>query len=134
MKFYIGYRYTGADKEKLKQFLQSVSSILESKNHNTFMYFRDGGNWEKKEGKIPLDQVIQESFKQIANSDYALFLIQSNEFSEGMLLDIGCAVANNIPIILCKHQGTSLPKTESLAYKIIEYSDEADLMAQISKI
>lgn len=131
MKIYVGYRYTGADKEALKKFLTKISSILENAGHTTYMYFRDGGNWEGKEGKIPLGKVIRESFEQIAQADAALFLLQSNDFSEGMLLDIGCAISRDKPIYIVKKHGCILPKTESFATKIIEYSDENDLLASL---
>lgn len=131
MKLYVGYRYTGADKELLKTFLTKVSDILTDQDHSTFMYFRDGGNWESKDGKMPLKEVISKSFDVIRNSDAALFLVQSNDFSEGMLLDIGCAITNNKPIYLVKKRGCSLPKTETFSTKIIEYIDEEDLLSKL---
>ena len=134
MHIYVGYRYTGADKEILKQFLTKVSDKLAESGHTTFMYFRDGGNWQAKEGKIPLDQVIKESFAQIAKSDSALFLLQSNDFSEGMLLDIGAALALHKSVYLVKKVGCSLPKTEALATTIIEYSEDQDLLLKISSV
>jgi nucleoside 2-deoxyribosyltransferase len=134
MHIYVGYRYTGADKEILKQFLTAVSDQLAKSGHTTFMYFRDGGNWQAKEGKIPLDRVIRESMTQIAKADSALFLLQSNDFSEGMLLDIGCALALNKPVYLVKKIGCALPKTEALATKTIEYADDLDLFVKLSNI
>jgi hypothetical protein len=131
MKIYVGYRYTGADKELLKEFLINISNILEDQGHSTFMYFRDGGNWEAKEGKMPLKDVISKSFEVIRSSDAALFLVQSNDFSEGMLLDIGCAISSNKPIYLAKKIGSNLPKTEAFAFKIIEFSDDADLLTKL---
>jgi nucleoside 2-deoxyribosyltransferase len=131
MKIYLGYRYTGADKTKLKSFISAVAATLENQGHQTFIYFRDGGNWEAREGHIPLKQVIEDSFVQIKQSDAALFLLQSNEFSEGMLLDIGCAIACGIPLYLAKQVGTALPKTEALATQIFEYTDEAGLLAKL---
>lgn len=131
MKIYVGYRYTGADKTRLKSFITAVSATLENQGHQTFIYFRDGGNWEAREGRIPLKQVITDSFKEIKSSDAALFLLQSNDFSEGMLLDIGCAIAAGLPIYLAKKTGCSLPKTEAFAAKIFEYTDETNLLAQL---
>ncbi len=132
MRIYVGYRYTGADKEALKKFLTNIGESLKISGHSTFMYFRDGGNWEGKEGQIPLDKVIRESFDQIAKADAALFLLQSNDFSEGMLLDIGCAIALNKKVYLAKKLGCSLPKTESLATQIIEYESDSELLSKLN--
>lgn len=134
MKIYIGYRYTGADKVQLKAFLTKVSSVLEHNQHKTFLYFRDGGNWENKEGKIPLDKVIKESILELKSSNACLFLVQSNDFSEGMLLDIGCAISHNIPLYLALKDEARLPKTESLATKIIHYTNDYDLLNQLKNI
>lgn len=134
MHIYVGYRYTGADKELLKKLLTHVSDILSKSGHSTFMFFRDGGNWQDKEGKIPLDRVIKESNAQIAQADAALFLLQSKDFSEGMLLDIGATIALKKPLYLVKNRGCELPKTEALATKIIEYSDEQELFTKLSTI
>lgn len=127
MKIYVAYKYTGADKEKLKILLTSISKTLEKQNHSTFMYFRDGGKWESRDGYIPVGKVMRECFVKIKESDCILILAQSSELSEGMLLDIGYAIALNKPIIVLKQENCSLPKTEALATKILTYKNEEDI-------
>ncbi|MBL7159920.1 nucleoside 2-deoxyribosyltransferase [Candidatus Microgenomates bacterium] len=120
MKIFISYKFRGVDKADLRKKLEQLSSILENNGDQTFIYFRDGKNWEEK--NYPPKKAFRETFAAIKKCDALLAFVEHPEKSEGMLLELGYAKALDKKIILLISQNCSKPDLEALADQVIEFN------------
>jgi nucleoside 2-deoxyribosyltransferase len=132
MKFFISYKFRGADKDRLKERIEKISSILVNKGHQTFAYFRDKQAWKVK--NFPPGKAIKESLQEIKNCDIFLGIIDSAEKSEGMLLEFGFAKALSKKTILLVIEGYSFPTLEVISDKVIKFKDYKDLSGQLDSL
>ena len=86
MRYYIAYKFLNSDKKILKKNLGIISNMIEREGNTTCIFYRDIQNRGTISMKI--DQIIQQAFVEIKNSDVILAFIESEEKSEGMLLEI----------------------------------------------
>lgn len=134
MKFFISYRPTGEDPSKLKIILEKLSDTLANLGHTSFIYSRDITNWEEKPEDVDLKSAMGLCFERLEDCDAVLALSTNNEFSEGMIMEIGYAISSGKNIYLATANGTNLPKTSALAYKTAKFSDFNDLNRAITKM
>jgi len=129
MKYYIAYKFSGEDKEKLKEILSEISAIIESYNNETFVSFRDIGNW----GEISMDskEIITKALAELRNMDCILCLVFSSEKSEGMLLEAGYAKALNKKIIIAKQRDIHIVFLKDIADDLIEFDTREDLKEKL---
>ena len=129
MKIYIAYKFQDADKLVLRELLEEVSEILESSGHKTFILFRDVRKWQNIE--IPVDKMMGEMFANIKKTDALLAIIQSNQKSEGLLLEAGFAKALGKKLIIAIKKGVNLRCLKSIADTLIEFDNMDDLKQKL---
>jgi nucleoside 2-deoxyribosyltransferase len=129
MKYYISYKFSGEDEEKLKEILSEISSIIESHNNETFVSYRDIGNW----GEISMDskEIITKALAELRNADCILCLVLSSEKSEGMLLEAGYAKALGKKIIVAKKDDVRIVFLKDIADDSIEFNTYEDLKEKL---
>jgi len=129
MKYYISYKFSGEDKEKLKEILSEISSIIESYNNETFVPYRDMQNW----GEISMDSkgIITKSLAELKDVDAVLCLVFSSEKSEGMLLEAGYGKALGKKIIIAKQKDARIIFLEDIADDLIEFNTQEDLKEKL---
>ncbi|MBN1169017.1 nucleoside 2-deoxyribosyltransferase [Candidatus Woesebacteria bacterium] len=98
MKIYVSYKYKGSDKRKLIKNLKYVDREITEADHKSYIYLRDALKWGKVKKKEEL--IIREAFKAIDGCDALLAIVESENLSEGMLLEIGYAYAKGKKIYL----------------------------------
>jgi hypothetical protein len=125
MRYYIAYKFLGSDGEELKEKLNTISSVIEEAGHNPFIFFRDIKKWGAI--KMSPDDIINSAFVELKKSDAFFAFVESDEKSEGMLLESGYAKASNKKIILAIKKGINLRFLRSIADTIIEFEDLSDL-------
>lgn len=132
MKIFISYRYAGEDLSTLKGILEKIVSIFESRGFSVFCSF--GYNDFFKEKDYSNKQILDYALKELGESDYVFALVKSQEKSEGMLLELGCAYARNKKIILAKKNDVYTTFLQELAEQTILFSDLDDLYKQLEDI
>jgi len=132
MKIFISHKFRGVNVQDLREKLERISFILEKSGHKTFIYFRDREKWQKR--NFPFGQVILEAFKQIKKCDILFGFIDSQEMSEGMLLEIGFAKALNKKIILLISKKCSFPIIEAISDQVIKFNDIKQIDKELLKI
>jgi nucleoside 2-deoxyribosyltransferase len=125
MRFYIAYKFLGADKEKLKATLNNLSSIIEESGHKPYIFFRDAQNWGAIE--TPVNQILVKAFAELRKSEGFFAFVESEEKSEGMLLEAGYAKAQNKKMILAIKKDINLRFLRSISDEIIEFDTMVDL-------
>ena len=128
-KFFISYKFTGENPAELERILLEISNILKKSGHKVYSASKD----EKLfiEEKFIAKQILNHALKEIDNADCILVFAKSNEKSEGMLIEIGYALAKKKKIILAMKEGVNFYFTEDIADKVIEFSDIKDLLIKL---
>lgn len=129
VKIMVSYKYTGEPIDKLEGLLSAICNTLCNVGMDPYcLYFA------KVDGLIPQkspSEMMRIAFDQINKSD-ALLVVQSSESrSEGMLMEVGYAIANKIPILVATHSSVSMTYLPSLADVLIQYDDVDHLKHQI---
>ena len=126
MKIYIAYRFSGQDKDELKNSLSKISKVLTDAGHETFIFFRDEQNWG--ETTMPPKEIILSAFRHVESNDCLLAIQNSAEKSEGLLLEVGYAKGLGKQIVLAIKQDVSAVFLRGVADKIIEYNSDEELL------
>lgn len=132
MKIYIAYKFSGENQEELVRTLIEISGKLEEKGHK--VYFACKEETLFKEKKFSAKQILNHALKELDNADCIFVFVKSNEKSEGMLIEIGYALAKGKKIILAMKQGVNLYFTEDIADKVIEFENIPDLLKQLKEV
>lgn len=132
MRIMVSYKCTGEPIDKLDCLLSTVCSTLCSIGEDPYcMHLAKASGLMSQ--KIP-SEMMKIAFAKINESD-ALLVIQASESrSEGMLMEVGYAIANKMPILVATHSSVSLTYLPSLADVSIIYDDIDHLRTQIEKI
>lgn len=129
MKVFISYRYTGEDLSALKEIIEKIISIFESKGLSVFCSFGRNDFFQQK--NYSYKQIIDYALKELEESDYVFALIKSKEKSEGMLLELGYAYAKGKKVILAKKEDVSTTFVQELASQTISFIDLKDLYEKL---
>lgn len=129
MKAFIAYRFTGEDPKELKPLLTAACEAFKTRDIDAYCTLFDEQKFRDK-GYTRL-QILQHAFEVIDASDLLFVLQTSNEKSEGMLVEVGYSLANNVPIVAAPklHIGNSL--ISEVALKTLYWENLSDLIGKI---
>jgi nucleoside 2-deoxyribosyltransferase len=132
MKIALSYKFTGENYDELKEFLDKVCSSLKKAGHEPRRTYTKKQEFNKN--KTPLKEIMITALDFIDNSDCHLVIINSQEKSEGMLIELGYSYAKRKRIILAIKKGIKTTWIRELIKEVIEFSDINDLCNQLKKI
>ena len=106
MKIYIAYRFSGADPKEVEENLGKIFDALKTAGHEYICTFerRD----EYKERGVDSKEAFRNSLDAVDECDTTLAFIESDHKSEGMLLELGYALAKEKNIILAVKEGVEV--------------------------
>ncbi|MDO8538684.1 MAG: nucleoside 2-deoxyribosyltransferase [archaeon] len=131
MKIFVSYRFSGENPKELKYSMENVCKNLE-KNNKYFCSFSKEEFFLKQ--KFSNKQILEYSLKEMDKSDYVLVFLKSQEKSEGMLIEVGYAIAKKKKIILAIKKGTKSTFLREIAEQIIEFETLEELFETLSKL
>ena len=120
-KFFISYRFTGENPAELERALKHICDLIDEKGHKTYCSFGDAKMFEEK--NYSAKQILSHTLKQLDSSDWVVMFVKSEEKSEGMLLEIGYALAKKKKLLLIIKKGVKPYYLKELADVIIEFED-----------
>ena len=129
MRFFLSYKFTNADKNKLRGLLELVTGVLEQKGLTSFSFFRDIQKWGSIETNR--NKIIPLALNELQKSDALLVIIDADAKSTGMGIEVGYAAAKDKPIYVLKRQGIKDDYIESIAQSIEEYADENEIQLKL---
>ena len=132
MKVFLSYRFTGEDPAELKEVLKRLCASLDKAGHGCFCSF-----WKDdffNENKFTHKQILDYAFKEIDNADCLLAFVKSKEKSEGMLLEIGYALAKKKKFILAVKKGIDTVFLHEMADQVIEFENLEELYEKLEKL
>ena len=110
-KIFCSYAFTGEDKLKVEARMRRVVDLLEGCGHEVYCNLFDGAT----ESYGSPRQFLRRAIDQMNECDKILVIQTSPRRSEGMLIEIGAAIARNKSILLAQHQSAAgksyLPET-----------------------
>ncbi len=132
MKIFVSYKFAGEDPEELEKTLNEISGVLKGAGHEVYSASEDENLFA--ENKFTLKKILNHALEKLDNSDCILVFVRSYEKAEGMLIEIGYALAKGKKIILAIKKGVRLSFAEEIADKVIEFEDINDLKEKLKEI
>lgn len=121
MRIFLSYRFTGEKLEDVASLLLPVKSALEQLGHTVYTNFYDEHlqpGTENHKSFLPKDYMSY-AFAKLPSQDVVIVLLNSNNKSEGMLLEVGYALAKGIPVVTAAKKtvtDTYLPQIGKLSF------------------
>lgn len=98
MKVFISYRFTGEFPEFLHSVIDPIVAKLAELGHSSYCTLYDSLQFEEERwsGKA----IMTKAFAELDSSDVVLFLVWNEDISEGLILELGYAIAKGKRIAL----------------------------------
>ena len=131
-KIFISYRFTGENPEELKHTIPCIHDALERAGYGVYSTIFESNQFtnEQWSGK----QIMQKAFSEIDKADEILFFVQSSDVSQGMLIELGYALARKKNTALAIQRDITKSIFRRHINQIIEFSDLRDLLEKLSSI
>jgi nucleoside 2-deoxyribosyltransferase len=130
-RIFCSYAFTGEDTNLVGKRMRTIVDVLEKADLDVYCNLEDPESISLKEPH----EFIEVAIRQLKTCDCLFALVTSERRSEGMLVEIGAALALGKPIILGQHEsavGTSY--VPALASYSFVWKDDEELLATLSKI
>jgi nucleoside 2-deoxyribosyltransferase len=131
-KVFISYRFTGENRVKLKKTISQIHDSIEEAGHGHYSTIFDSEQFanEKWSGK----QIMDKAFAEIDDSDLILFFVKSHEISQGMLVELGYALAKKKKIMLAIQKDVQDIIFRRQIKETIEFKNLEDLKEKLCKL
>jgi len=131
MKVFVSYKYANESIERLEEILLNARNALgEMKIKSHCSYFAVPNGIDPNDGP----NMMKSSFSELKKSDLLLAIQDSESRSEGMLMEVGYAIACNKPLIIFTKNDVKNTYLPGIADLSIYYSDVIDLHKKIKQI
>lgn len=125
----ISYRFSHVPLETVHQLVDPIYNILKTNGIDVFCNFYENDKYEKEHYAVKA--IMYECFSILDTKDTILCLVDTAEYSCGMILEVGYAVAKGKEVIVCSREGCQIKTLDHIATKTLTYKDYDDLLAQI---
>lgn len=129
MKIFLSFRYTGESREELQEFFYPLRDAFVSKGHEVYLSLDDLITWDNNE--LTVREKFTKTFKHLETSDALVVVVRTQEKSEGMLMEVGFALALQKPIYLYVAKGADTYIRE-VATSVVEFTGHEDLLQNIN--
>lgn len=134
MKIYFCYKFRNSNKAALRKKLETISELLERQGHSTCIYWRDNQKWSIIPSKEEPQSIITKAFCQIRDSDVLLAFTDTQDVSEGMLLELGYGYAIGKKIIFVTAENSLSRFVTAIANKVIRFNSFGSLIDSLVKM
>ena len=128
-KIFISYKFTGENKKELEKEIKSICNSLGKKGHSSYCSFLD----KNLEGKEKED-IFKSAMDEIDKSDTLFVFLKKEDSCEGMLMEIGYAMAKKKKIILAIKKDVKNTHLRELIEEVYEFDSLKDLEGVIEKL
>jgi len=132
MKLFISYRFTGEDPKELDNILRKMRGVLMEAGHQVFCSF-----WSKEffeHNNFTNKQILEYALEELKKSDAVLVFVKSPEKSEGMLIEVGYALASQKKIVLTIKNDVKTTFLHQIADEVIEFENLEDLYKKLGEV
>lgn len=135
MRAFLAYRHTGEAAHQIDGLLEPVKSALADRDIHVYStYFDVRGGKVAAAGPVAQSSAfMQEAFRMMAESDLLLVLQASEVRSEGMLMEVGYALAKGLPVVVATQAEVENTYLPDMAHGTLRWTDVADLVMQLAE-
>ena len=127
---FISFGLNGETEENLKSIIGPIKEKLEKININAYCNLFDEELLKRSANFKPEDWMT-EAFKELSKAELQFVLVTSKDKDEGMILEIGYAIARNIPVIVAIKDDIKDTYLPNMANKTIVWNNVNDLLEKI---
>jgi len=120
IKAVISYKYTDTSIVELSTVLSAIRDSLNKASISTYCVFLDEDQSDASCQKS-YSENMKAAFDNINKTDFLFVVKHSNKCSEGMLMEVGYALANNKPMVLALHNNIRKTFLSEMTNHIINY-------------
>ncbi len=129
MGYFVAYRHTGADPGRLGDLLPAVCESLRERGEEVYCtYFQE--EEFKSAGHKPR-RIMEHAFEKIEKMGGLFVIIDGEEKSEGMLMEVGYCAAKGLKTVVAKRRGVENTYIPNMADHNFEYTDIEDLKSKV---
>ena len=132
-KGFISYRFTGEKIEDLNSALSQIQNKLKEVDVDAYCNLFDKNLPVSPTADFKAQDFVFDAFKKINGTDILFTYITSENKSEGMILEVGYALAKNIPLVVAIKDDVKNTYLPVMANLVIQYNDLNDLLEKISE-
>lgn len=132
MKLFLSYRYTGQSSEILQEIIPELCSKLSSFGYTLFCSLDHNQVFVSQ--NFNYKQILQYCLEELDKSEGVVVFINSAEKSEGMLLEVGYAIAKKKKIILLIQKDIKTLFLREIADHVFEFSDVKNVCDEIKNL
>jgi nucleoside 2-deoxyribosyltransferase len=126
MKIFIAYKFTGETRESLENTVGDLTRFLKEKGHDVYCTLLDK-NIQAQTKNVLFDFAL----KEIDKSEVLMIFLQSKDKSEGMLMEVGYAMAKNKRIVLLVSKEVKKTHLMDLVKEKYKFNDMNDLYTKL---
>ncbi len=135
MKGFLSYKFSGENREDVEALLLPVREVLHRGGHDVYVILYDDElRTEENLKTFGPKEFIHHAFKKLRHAEFVVVLLASPLKSEGMILEMGYAMALGIPVVLAQKEGVTDTYLPSLATVTFGWTDHTDLIAKLADI
>lgn len=126
MHIYIAYKFSNVgNKQVVREDVQTISTILESKGNTTYILGRDLQGW--KDLTYPMGSKMRHIIQNLKKADFVVAYINSNVLSKGLLFELVWTKILGKPVITVIREGITDKTASFFAAKVYKYKTIKDL-------
>lgn len=135
MKVFVSYAFTGEDEVVLAERLRRIKNVFDKLHIDSYINMFSPGYSDLVERNATGDEYMRSALPNLQTSDVVLVLNTSPHRSEGMLMEVGAALAWGKKIILAQHVSsvgeTYLP---TLVDKAFVWQSDEELLQEVKQL
>lgn len=129
---FISFGLNGETEENLKSIIEPVKEKFQKININAYCNLFDEELLKCSANFKPEDWMT-EAFKELSKAELQFVLVTSKNKDEGMILEIGYAIAKNIPVIVAIKDDIKDTYLPNMANKTITWNNVNDLLEKMQE-
>ena len=135
MKFFISYAFTGEDEAKLRARLQNIKALFTDAHVDCYINIYDQQYQSLVDKQADGGEYLRLALKNMERCNTVLVVNTSERRSEGILMEVGAAMALGKKIVLAQHQ-SSVGKTylPTVVNSTFVWNEEAELLTKIGQL
>lgn len=130
---FISFGLNGETESDLKSMISPIKEKFSDKGISAYCNLFDE-ELSKRSVNFKPEDWMHEAFKKLNKAELQFVLLSSEAKDEGMILEIGYAIAKNIPVIVAVKDSIKDTYLPNMADLVIRWKNIDDLLQQIEKI
>lgn len=130
-KLFLSYRYSGEDPKSLRPTITQICDLLRAGGNDLYCSYESEAEFLKKQ--LTDKQMLDEALECMRLCSHIVLFVNSQEVSQGMLIELGFAHASGLEVVLLIRKGVHSRYFYEFTSPelILEFNDLDDLYAKL---